>query len=288
MSARYIPPNKLVRELMAGAVDLHVHAAPDKATPRRADAYEVAEHAQRLSMGGIVFKNHNESTAGMAAGVQDRFPNMRIFGGVVLNETVGGLSAEVVEACAKDGGKVMWFPTQSAAAHRRWMGVEGGLTVLDESGALTEQTQQILDVLKAHDMVLETGHLEFKECLPLIKRAVEMGMERVVVTHGNTMHYLTGMTTEEMGTLCQQGAFMEFCLHPCMPITFRQEFESLIEMIRAVPEDRAILSTDFGQMNHPIAGEGMWMGIATFLMKGVTAESVRNWVNHNPRRLLGI
>jgi hypothetical protein len=273
---------------MAGAIDIHVHAAPDKATPRRADAFELVEHAQRLKMGGVVLKNHNEPTEGLAAEVQAKFRDVAVVGGVVLNDAVGGLNPEAVERSAKNGGRVLWFPTQSAQAHKQWQGKPGGLTVLDDAGKLTAPTHQILEVAKQYDLVVETGHLATPEIHAVIDRSLELGIERVVVTHANTMHYLTKMSLEEMRALGGRGVFVEYCLHTCMPMTFRTELKDLQKMIEAVPEDLGILSTDFGQVNHPIAGEGMWMGVATLLMLGMSELAVRKLVNDNPRRLLGV
>ena len=42
---------------------------------------------------------------------------MKVFGGVALNQTVGGLNPYAVELALRMGGRMVWFPTLSSAAH---------------------------------------------------------------------------------------------------------------------------------------------------------------------------
>src|SRR5512143_3007561 len=58
-------PDALPRSL-AGAIDIHVHSAPDS-TPRSVDAIEAAKLAHAAGMRAIVLKNHYDPTAGLAA-----------------------------------------------------------------------------------------------------------------------------------------------------------------------------------------------------------------------------
>jgi len=49
-----------------------------------------------------------------------------------------------------------------------------------------------------------------------------------------------------------------------------------------------MMSTDFGQIYHPPAPEGMRMFIGTMLRYGLTQAEVELMVKANPARLLGL
>ena len=55
--------NEQIEEILCGAYDLHVHAAPDGRQQRRMDALEVARCAYEAEMGGFVLKSHDYNTA---------------------------------------------------------------------------------------------------------------------------------------------------------------------------------------------------------------------------------
>ena len=138
--------------------------------------------------------------------------------------------------------------------------------MLDASGSLVPEVHPILELIKSHDMVLATGHISTAESIALVAEARNIGIQRVVVTHGTTMSFWTGMTVEDMKELAGMGAFIEHCLHVMMPTTHRMDPKELAKTISAIGPERCILSTDFGQDFHPMPAEGMRMGIATMLI----------------------
>ena len=85
----------------------------------------------------------------------------------------------------------------------------------------------ILELIKSHDMVLATGHISTAESMALVSEARNIGIHRVVATHGTTMAYWTGMTLDDMKTLAGMGAFIEHCLHVAMPTTHRMDPKDL-------------------------------------------------------------
>ena len=80
-------------------------------------------------------------------------------------------------------------------------------------------------------MVLATGHISTAESMALVSEARNIGIQRVVVTHGTTMAYWTGMTLDDMKTLAGMGAFIEHCLHVVMPTTHRIDPKDLAQAI---------------------------------------------------------
>src|ERR1700726_4852234 len=98
---------------LVGAIDIHVHAAPDS-TPRSIDAIDVARLAKSRGMRGLVLKNHYEPTASLAYIVRKEVPGIEVFGGISLDLTVGGVNPAAVEwmTMVKGGyGRVVWMPT---------------------------------------------------------------------------------------------------------------------------------------------------------------------------------
>jgi len=218
--------------LVEGAVDIHVHFAPDPRVERRADAIEIAQQAASMGMQGLVFKSHEYPTHPVAYTVNQIVRDITLIGGVALDWEVGGLNPAAVEASANMGGRVVWMPTYSAQADRQHKGLSGGICLLDDQGTLLAEVYSVLELIKAHDMVLATGHISTRECMVLVSEAKNMGVNRVVVTHGTTSAFWTGMTAEDMKTLAGMGAFVEHCIHVMMPMTYRMPPEELVDVSR--------------------------------------------------------
>lgn len=274
--------------LVEGAVDIHVHFAPDPRVERRGNAIEIAEQAAQMGMQALVLKSHEYPTQPVAYTVSQIVPAITLIGGVALDFEVGGLNPAAVEATANMGGRVVWMPTYSAQADRRHQGLSGGLVLLDDGGNLLPEVYAILDLIKDHDMVLATGHISTRECMVLVSEARNRGINRVVVTHGTTSAFWTGMTTEDMKTLAGMGAYVEHCLHVMMPMTYRMPPLDLVEAIRTIGTENCIISSDFGQDFHPMPAEGLRMGIATLLKAGLDEVELGMLVKDNPARLLGL
>ena len=276
-----------VDRILEGALDIHVHFGPDPKVERRAGAVEIAFQARDLGMQGVVLKSHEYPTHPVAATTSDLINDVTVLGGIALDEEVGGLNVSAVKATANMGGRIVWMPTYSAKADRETKGLDGGITLLDSSGSLVPEVHSILEVIKSHDMVLATGHISTAESKALVSEARNMGIERVVVTHGTTMSFWTGMTVEDMKELAGMGAYIEHCLHVVMPTTHRLDPKALAKTVKEIGPEKCIRSTDFGQDFHPMPGEGMRMGIATMLRSGLEEVEVGMLVKDNPSRLMG-
>lgn len=274
--------------ILEGAMDIHVHCAPDPRVERRGSAIEVAQQARDMGMLGMVLKSHEFPTHPMAYTTSQAVPGVTLIGGVALDVDVGGLNPTAVESTAKVGGRVVWMPTFSARADRQAKGLDGGIYLLDEQGKLVPEVLSILEVVKSYDMVLATGHISTEESMALVSEARGMGIDRVVVTHGTTMSFWTGMTLEDMKTLASMGAYIEHCLHVMMPLTYRLPPKDLVKTMMAIGPEKCIVSTDFGQDFHPMPAEGLRMGIATLLQAGMEEVEVGMLVKDNPCRLLGL
>ena len=164
-------------DFLEDAVDLHVHSAPDL-DRRRFNDIELAREAARVGMGAILIKSHQNSTVERAFLVSQIVPEIRVYGGLVLNETVGGLNPAAVRLAISMGAKQIWMPTRSAANHCRHHSLSGGISVLDPNGRL-----RFLKEMAHSRCILGTGHLSPKESSVLIARASSLGIQKLLVTH---------------------------------------------------------------------------------------------------------
>ncbi len=274
--------------LLEGALDVHVHIAPDAKVARRGSAIDVARQAQQMGMGGMVLKSHEYPTHPVAYTAGQAVPGITLIGGVTLNMEVGGLNPMAVENTALMGGRVVWMPTFSARSDRQRRGLNGGIYILDDQGRLAPEVYAILELVRSHDMVLATGHLSTEESLALVSEAQDLGIRRVLVTHATTMASWNGMTIEDMKNLAAMGAYIEHCFHAIMPLSNLLAPKDLVEAILAVGPENCIVSTDFGQDFHPMPAEGLRMGIATLLQAGMDEVEVGMLVKDNPARLMGL
>ena len=274
--------------ILEGALDIHVHFAPDPRVERRGSAVEIATQARDMGMRGLVLKSHEYPTHPVAYTVSEVVPGITLIGGIALDVEVGGLNPMAVESTARMGGRVVWMPTYSAKADRQYRGLGGGISILGDDKRLVPEVYAILELVKSHDMVLATGHLSTEESMTLVSEARDLGIQRIVVTHATTMSFWTGMTLEDMKTLASMGAYIEHCLHVMMPLTYRLAPRELVETITAIGTEHCIVSSEFGQDYHPMPAEGMRMGIATLLQAGLEEVEVGMLVKDNPSRLMGL
>jgi len=116
--AAFPPPPPKVSPAV-GVVDLHVHSHPD-VFGRNMDDIDVAQLAKARGMRGIVLKNHISETASRAALVMKVVPGIEVFGGIVLNNAVGGVNPNAVEWLHRiygSRGKIVWLPTFESDKH---------------------------------------------------------------------------------------------------------------------------------------------------------------------------
>src|ERR1700677_1543472 len=107
---------------LAGAIDIHVHCAPDS-VPRKIDAIDLAKMAKSRGMRGLVLKNHYEPTASLAYVVRKVVPGLEVFGGVDLNLSVGGMNPSAVEHMAATTGgfgRFVWMSTLDSEQQVRY------------------------------------------------------------------------------------------------------------------------------------------------------------------------
>lgn len=131
--------------------------------------------AQQHHFSAFVVKDHYCPTM-LSAYIAEKYVgdgSCRVFGGIALNNSVGGINLKAVDAAVAMGAKLVWMPTVSALRHKIMHSGKGmafpaskGMIVaekpimyLQEDGSLQPQVLEVLDYLAAHpDVILATGH----------------------------------------------------------------------------------------------------------------------------------
>src|SRR5579859_2066348 len=161
-----------------GAIDFHVHSEPD-VFGRSMDDIDVAVLAKRKGMRGLVLKNHVTMTADRAVLVMKMVPGIEIFGGIVLNNSVGGINPAAVEwmhRMSGGRGKVVWLPTFDADMHiKTLVDAKASGIVVAPNGVVTPQLDAVLKIIARENLVLATGHIHAEEVMAVVKRAGEIG-----------------------------------------------------------------------------------------------------------------
>ncbi|HXQ81949.1 MAG TPA: DUF6282 family protein [Opitutaceae bacterium] len=273
-------------EILTGAIDTHVHSSPD-VIPRKLDDLELVEQARAAGMAGLVLKCHHACTCGRAYLLNRFFPDIRVFGGIVLNAAAGGFNPRAVEAALKMGATQVWMPTKSAANHQRHLGGRGGLTIFD-GARLRDDVALILRQVAEADAILATGHLSPEESRVLVDEALAAGVSRISVTHPEWG--VTAMPVAVQQKLASSGSvFFERCLVSTRPdLQATVPFETLVGQIRAVGVATTIAATDYGLPQLPTPLEGLADYAERLLQSGFSAADVRRMVRDNPARLLGL
>lgn len=290
--------------LLKGAFDMHIHSGPD-VLPRKFDDVMLAERARAAGMAGFVLKSHYVCTADRATLVRQLFPDVHAYGGIVLNNAVGGLNPIAVDIAGRLGARVVWLPTvdsanelanvageldesklpywMNIAREMRAMGIAGPwLKVTDEDGKVSRLTHECLEIIAKHDMILATGHISPGEMPAVVSAAREHKVERIVITHPEFP--TTCLSVDEQQELARYDVFFERCFTTAY--TGKISWDRVYENIRTIGSSTTILSTDLGQTFNPHVDEGMALFIGKLLEADFSDAEIEQMVARNPAQVL--
>lgn len=236
------------QELVKGAYDLHVHTNPSH-FHRRLDDFEMMRDAGEIGMAGVLLKSHYEPTASRAILV-NRYSgsSSRAYGGIVLNDPVGGLNPYAAESALKLGAVIVWMPTRDSENCLRHGDMEGdffkrkGITIFDGDGRLKAEVYEIFDVVKKYDACLATGHLSAEESVALCREGVRRKV-RMILTHPEW--YRTVVSLEVQLELAKMGVYIEKNWYNVVDGSVTKE--ELADHISAFSGGTVYLATDRGQ-----------------------------------------
>jgi hypothetical protein len=271
------------RSFLEGAVDVHVHTAPDVIVRRSTDV-ELARNAQVAGLRAVVVKCHHESTVGRAAAATEAtgFP---VLGGIVLNDWLGGIDPGVVDASLRLGARIVWWPTLSSPAHHR---VFDGVADTVEP-PLDERARAICGLVAEHGAVLATGHAGRETVHALAAVAAEEGA-RLLVTHVDFL--VPDLPVAEQAELARtyDDVWFERCAYMCLPgAPHPRPAGPVVEAIRATGGPaRNVISSDLGQPTLPPHPDGLADFAGMLVAHGVPEGDVREMLTTQPARLLGL
>jgi hypothetical protein len=274
--------NETINALWRGSIDIHVHAAPDPVAARRQDVLEMAHAARDAGMKAVIFKSHEYPTAPVAYVVNRLLADFTVFGAISLDDEVGGLNPEALEASARMGAAKVWMPTFSADYWSTTRHNRPGIKILDEQGRLVPRVHELLDIVDRYQMILGTGHLWPEEQLALVQEARRRGL-KTVVTHADMW-----IPVELQVEMARRGAFIEHAYLGCLPSAGYYTVQQVAAAVRATGPAACIMSTDLGQAHNPAPAEGLRMFIAAMLREGFAPNEIELMVKHNPAQLLGL
>jgi Family of unknown function (DUF6282) len=271
-------------DYLEGAVDLHVHSAPD-VDRRRFNDLELAHAAREAGMGAVLIKSHQNSTVERAWLVSQCVPGIQVYGGLVLNETVGGLNLAAVQLALQLGARQVWMPTRSALNHRQYHAQPGGITILDESGKLLPVVEEILRAISQSHCILGTGHLSPEETSAIVDAAATLNVQKILVTHpewGPTYHSIAAQRE-----LSRRGnVFFERCFVSTTHLCGCVPFETIERATAEIGVEHTVLSTDLGQPETPPPADGLRLYADRLRSTGFSVDQIRTMMQANPERLL--
>jgi hypothetical protein len=294
---RLMADKNLVKELMQGAIDVHIHTGPD-VFDRLVDDFEAAKQAKEAGMKAILIKNHMTCTADRAQ-IVSKYTGFPVFGAVALNFPVGGLNPQAVDTAIRMGAKEVWMPTLHAEEYL----ADGshvpmfnkvlktrlkGMNILAEDGSLKPEVLEILSLIAENDVILATGHISIKEAMVLVPKAREMGVKKIFITH--PLSPMLNYSISDLKEILEKGATMiehnfndttHQMKHPISPGV-------IAEAILKVGADTVIMSTDGGQVINPAPVEMLKLFISQMLDLGVSERDIVTMVRDNPARMLEI
>lgn len=285
--------------LLNGACDLHIHSAPC-IFDRIGDDVEMAVRAREAGMRAIVLKSHHEPTYSRAWHTSRQVPGIKVYGGVVLDQHVGGVNPSAVEPCIKVGGKIVWMPTYHALGHLERFGAIGTygymggefrtdyapLVVMDDKGKLLPEAHIVMEMCKEADIILASGHLRPEEILLLAKTAKEKNFKKFVVNH--PFFKAPSLDTQTVGELIKLGAYIEFCSGSMCPIPRSAKLSDYKTCIEQYGTSQMIIATDGGHNRKGWPADDMRVFAQQLMYTGVREEQIHEMLCDNYYYLLNL
>ncbi|TPW78250.1 DUF6282 family protein [Schumannella sp. 10F1B-5-1] len=288
-----------ITDILWGSVDLHVHSGPSP-FPRRFSHVEAARDAERLGMRAILIKSHHHNTVMDLLAMQPQFEGIgtKAFGGIALNNQVGGINPYAVEMSLRMGGKAVWLPTFSSAQHIAAHPEGGGfptasvelsnteVSVHGADGALLPEMTRVVDLVAESGALLSGGHLDGPTIEEAFTLAKERGVERMIVAHPN---FVIDADYAQAQRLVDLGAYVEHEVSMYDPEgTKKWDPKILLDWIETIGPEHTTLASDLGQPNRPLPVDAFIRVGEILLDLGVSERDLQRMTRDNPGYLLGL
>lgn len=282
-----------ITTIIEKAIDIHVHIGPE-IIPRKFTV-DTLLRKEEGKIGGMVLKNHFYPTTSLIESVENR--KISLFGGLVLNNAVGGINPEAVYASSLIATNpfIVWFPTINAKHFLdnstyeiapEWVQRKNfsARKATDIEPVLLDQlkVRKTLKEILLADAALATGHISWKESVNLITLALKMDLSRIIVTH--PIYQRIAMPIAIQIQLAQKGVFLEqsYSMYSIDQIPIAK----IAEQIRAVGSQSVILSSDVGQTFSKSPSQALTHFCTLLLKENIKPEELYTMLVVNPRKLL--
>jgi predicted metal-dependent TIM-barrel fold hydrolase len=227
-------------------------------------------------------------------------PGLEVFGGIVLNKAVGGINPDAVEWMHRfygSRGKVVWLPTFESDKHVKTLSRPDavGLTVAP-NGQVSPEMEAILKIIARENLILATGHVHPEEIIAVVKKARELGVKNIVITHALTN--VPGLSMEQAKQVAEMGAVIEICFlqflaGPNAPLAFLTHWtqvnaKHVAQALKELGAERVLVSTDLGQSSNMVHPDGVEAAITAMKKEGIADADIDTMMRKNPARLLGL
>lgn len=283
--------------LLRGVCDIHLHASPDS-RDRSVDEYSFMRDAMQAGYRAVMFKSNDFSCHDRAYLIRQAIPGAECFGSLCMNRPHGDrVNVYAARKAVETSGRLcrcIWMPTLDAAYQcRSEHRAEPGIPVIDgTTGRVLPEVVGVMEVCAEAGIIFATGHSSPDECIKLIAKAREVGVERVVVTHANSSIWT--MTPDQIRRCIDIGAYIEYCFLPClwgegsaMP-QYKRQTAAEFTAFASIAPSRSFISTDLGQASMPHPLEGMRQCINMLLGQGMAQADIDLLVRRNPAWLIGL
>lgn len=284
-------------DFLTDAVDLHIHSGPD-VVARIGTSVDIARAAAAAGMRAIVLKDHVFPSFTKAVLTDQVVEGIRVFGGITMNATAGGINVRAVRSAIAGGARVVMFPSFDTVRyanrpHKSKLQLAHSfgeppvvLRAVAEDGTVLPETERVLQAISEHpEVILSTGHLGPEEAVPVVERARELGVSRIVVEHPNGNDWFT---RADLRRLTDAGAKLNLSYNPYQPIMGKRKFQEILDLLGDVGAEHCTLITDGGQPYNPMPCETLRVFCEMLHQEGVTVADIHLMTRNNPAQLLGL
>lgn len=282
-----------------GAIDFHVHSAPDS-MPRYGSCIQIAQEARDAGMRGIVFKDHFIPSFVKAQLASEVVEGITLVGGLCLNNTSGGMNPHFVKWGLTAGAKQIMFPTMHSRLSMRkrantlhsksfsfGMQMEPVKVIEDDGENVTAETDIILKMIAEAGVILSLGHMDSQEIRAILKKTKEYNIQKIVMEHPN--FYCPELySMEDLEEFAAAGVYLSHSFGCMNPLYGRKDPKDTAAIMKAVGADHCMMMTDAGQQESAAPHESMRQFCEIMFRCGISKDEIYTMTKYNPAKLLGL
>ena len=284
---------KEVDDLCQGSIDIHAHGGSEP-FERLLDDDDLAIACMKRGMRAIVIKTWFTPSASRNALVNNAVHKyaeehgmepIQVFGGITLNQSVGGINPDAVKRCLKfPGMKYVWLPMVDSYHHRRVVFDDqtgSGIHIVDKRGHVLPEVMEVIKICADNNLTLASGHYPANETAEVLVAAKNAGVKHREIVHPAHIH--SKHSIKQMKEAAAEGH--KLMLSGLGTLVFPLHESGALyaaHMISEVGAENFVYGSDFGQIQNPSHVEALSWMIKTLMAYGVTAAEIKKMFKDNP------